>query len=86
MQLHKLTNYGAAMSFEDQINNFARLRMFGNKYTLKENCLTHRKNKGEADVEHALKKAQNVKRGHGKTEFELDMFELYLKTILKASK
>ena len=74
------------MTFEDKINNFARARMFLNKCTLTENGLEYRKNKSGADVEKALKKACDVKNGHGKTEFELGMFEVYLKTILKATR
>ena len=73
------------MALEDKINNFARSRMFTNKYTLEINGLMYRKNKGQEDVEKALKKACDVKNGHGKTEFELSMFELYLTKILKES-
>lgn len=40
-----------------------------------------RKGKGVNDINKASQKA--LKNGHGKTEFELDMLELYLKDVFK---
>ena len=42
--------------------------------------LEFRKNKSMKDVEDAIRKAKDPKRGYGKVEFEINMLAVYLKT------
>lgn len=46
--------------------------------------IVYRTGKGLDDVKHAHKKA--LKNGMGKIEYEISMFEVYLKGIFKAGK
>lgn len=55
--------------------------MFGGKVDLAKHGLEYRKGKTKEHIENALRKAS--KNGLGKTEFEISMFEVYLKDVLK---
>jgi len=60
---------------------FSRSKIYN---IVKEFKLQYRKNKGNADLYKAFQKA--IKNGMGKTEYELSMFEIYLKDIFKLTK
>jgi hypothetical protein len=46
--------------------------------------LTYRKGKDSTDIKHAVRKA--LKNGQQKTEHELSILSLYLKTVVKTAK
>lgn len=59
--------------------------MFAPKgFSMKKHGICFRKGKTVDDINHALRKAS--KNGMGKTEFELGMFELYVKDVFKADR
>ncbi len=65
----------ALFIFAGDVKNIAGIEKEG--YTL-------RKNKTISDVNNAIRKSK--KNGMGKTEYELDMLELYLNDVLKKKK
>jgi hypothetical protein len=65
--------------------SIAQAVMFGGQLDLQRHGVVYRSGKTVEDVRAALKKARDPKVGHAKTEFELSMFEVYLKGLLKAA-
>ena len=60
----------------------ARMIMFNPKgFSLAKFDITFRKGKTTSDINTALRKA--LKTGMGTTEYELSMFELYIKDVFK---
>lgn len=81
--MSKTTEKRYVSSFEDNVENLANRIMFSESANLKiADYNVHRKNKSNADINAALRKA--ARNGKGKTEFELDWFKLYLKSIVKS--
>lgn len=54
--------------------------MLSGRLDLAAHGVEYRKGKTAEDVKKALAKARNPKNGFGKVEYELSMFELYLRT------
>ena len=58
--------------------------MFLGRLDFEKHRVEYRKHKSRDDIVEALEKAS--KNGHFKTEFEISMFAIYLKSILKKKK
>lgn len=62
------------------LNQLASDIMFSGRLNLAAHGVEYRKGKTVEDVKKALAKARNPKNGFGTVEYELSMFEVYLRT------
>lgn len=72
------------MKKEIDYERIASAIMFGGAFSPSSFGIEYRKGKTIEDVRIAIKKA--LKNGHGKTECELSMMELYVKDVFKQAK